>query len=183
MQETIGVGSYGKVKRAYSQELKKDVAIKIITLRKAKPEYIEKFLPRETDILRRLNHPFVIKFHTSVETANRVYMIFDLAGKGELLEAIKKVKFLKESQAGPWFTQLILGLQYVHESGVAHRDLKCENILLDHSSNVRISDFGFARMFDRKTEEKDFSRTYCGSYAYAAPEVLRGLPYHPHLSG
>lgn len=110
-------------------------------------------------------------------------MIFDLAAKGELLDAIKKVKFLQEKQAGPWFTQLVLGLQYIHEAGVAHRDLKCENVLLDCNCNVRISDFGFARLFDKKTEEKDFSRTYCGSYAYAAPEVLRGLPYHPHLSG
>jgi len=57
---------------------------------------------------------------------------------------------------------------------VARRDLKCENILLDIYNNVKVSDFGFARI---QTADQ-FSRTYCGSAAYASPEVLQGIPYH-----
>ena len=54
------------------------------------------------------------------------------------------------------------------------RDLKCENVLLDVDNNVKLSDFGFSR--PQKPEQ--LSRTYCGSAAYAAPEVLQGIPYH-----
>ena len=55
-----------------------------------------------------------------------------------------------------------------------HRDLKCENLLLDNSNLIKVTDFGFARQF----EAGDLSKTFCGSAAYAAPEILQGQPYH-----
>lgn len=183
LKETLGAGSYGKVRRAFSNELKKEVAIKVILLKKAKPEYVEKFLPREIDVLKRLNHIHVVKFYQAIETNGRMFMVFELAGEGDLLDVIKTYKYLLEDQAGPWFTQILQGLDYIHEMGVAHRDMKSENILLDAQYNLKISDFGFARLFARKTSEEELSQTYCGSYAYAAPEVLRGVPYHAHCSG
>ena len=58
---------------------------------------------------------------------------------------------------------------------VPFRDLKCENLLLDVNNNIKISDFGFARRF----EHGQLCRTFCGSAAYAAPEILQGIPYEP----
>jgi len=66
----------------------------------------------------------------------------------------------------------------LHENHIAHRDLKCENILLDKGFHVRIGDFGFARLY-LPGEEK--SRTFCGSLSYAPPEVIHGDPYNPLL--
>ena len=54
------------------------------------------------------------------------------------------------------------------------RDLKCENLLLDNANHLKVTDFGFARTF----EAGDISKTFCGSAAYAAPEILQGQPYH-----
>ena len=60
------------------------------------------------------------------------------------------------------------GLNYLHSKQVVHRDLKCENVLLNGQNTAKIADFGFAR----KMSSKDLSKTYCGSMAYAAPEIL-----------
>lgn len=62
------------------------------------------------------------------------------------------------------------GLNYLHEKNIIHRDLKCENILINQDNKCQIADFGFAR----KMEEDSISSTFCGSAAYAAPELLKG---------
>ena len=78
---------------------------------------------------------------------------------------------------------MLEGVDYCHKKGVVHRDMKCENILLDAHGNLKITDFGFARcdMMPSKGEFK-LSETYCGSYAYAPPEILTGTPYVPQLA-
>lgn len=85
--------------------------------------------------------------------------------------------------SGIWFYQMVEGIGYCHSKGVVHRDLKCENVLLDKNNNVKITDFGFARANLTKPDgTRVLSRTYCGSYSYAAPEVLTGTPYDPFKS-
>lgn len=63
------------------------------------------------------------------------------------------------------------------------RDIKCENMLMDSSFNLKLSDFGFARS-QLKTSSGQYvlSETFCGSYAYASPEILKGIPYQPHYA-
>ncbi|XP_021458380.2 testis-specific serine/threonine-protein kinase 1-like [Oncorhynchus mykiss] len=177
---SLGEGSYAKVKSAYSERLKTNVAIKIINRSKAPADFLEKFLPRELEILASLNHRNIVKTFEIFETSEgKVYMIMELGVQGDLLEFIKFRGALPEDFTRKLFKQLSLAIQFAHDLDVVHRDLKCENLLLDKDFNLKVSDFGFARRINYDDAgQMILSKTFCGSAAYAAPEVLQGLPYN-----
>jgi serine/threonine protein kinase len=82
---------------------------------------------------------------------------------------------LSEDQARRYFAQLLSVLEYLHcAKKVAHRDLKCENILLDRYNNIRVIDFGLSNQF---SDECPQLKSACGSPPYAAPEMVKGQPY------
>uniref|UniRef100_A0A182IRM5 Protein kinase domain-containing protein n=1 Tax=Anopheles atroparvus TaxID=41427 RepID=A0A182IRM5_ANOAO len=101
---------------------------------------------------------------------------------GDLLSFVIEHGPLGEPQSRIWCRQLALAVQYLHESGVAHRDVKCENILLSANFNVKLADFGFARYVTQKNRQVQMSTTFCGSFDYSAPELLKGKPYNPKAS-
>ena len=183
LSKTLGHGSYATVKEAYSETHQCLVAIKVVSKRRSPPDYLAKFLPREIDVIKTLKHPNLILFLQSIETNQRVYIILELAPHGDLLDAVRSRGTVDEVQAGIWFSQLTDAIDYCHSKGVVHRDLKCENLLLDKNDHLKVTDFGFARK-GMKAVKGDYvlSQTYCGSYAYASPEVLSGTPYVPQYS-
>lgn len=104
------------------------------------------------------------------------------ADNGDLLDFVKNNGRVPEQQSWLWFRQMASGLHYLHGKNIAHRDLKCENILLSRKFNVKLADFGFARLCMDHEGRRVLSRTYCGSAMYAAPEVVAGTPYNPKLA-
>ncbi|KAL7986804.1 hypothetical protein Chor_013087 [Crotalus horridus] len=183
MGGNLGEGSYAKVKSAFSERLKFDVAIKIIDRKKAPPDFLERFLPREIDILAKVNHHSIIKTYEIFETSNgKVYIVMELGVQGDLLEFIKLKGEMPEDIARKMFRQLGTAIKYCHDNDIVHRDLKCENLLLDKDYHIKLSDFGFAKRLVRDEDGKIiYSKTFCGSAAYAAPEVLQGIPYEPKI--
>uniref|UniRef100_A0A2K6GJL1 non-specific serine/threonine protein kinase n=1 Tax=Propithecus coquereli TaxID=379532 RepID=A0A2K6GJL1_PROCO len=155
MGTTLGEGSYAKLKSAYSERLKFNVAVKIIDCKKTSTDFLEKFLLREIEILVMLNHPSIIKTYKIFETSDgKVYIVMELGAQGDLLEFIKTWG----DNARKMFQQLS---SYCHDLDVVHRDLKCEDLLLDKDFNIKLSDFSFSKRL------------------YAAPKVLQGIPYQP----
>lgn len=177
--ESLGKGSYAVVKAAYSQKHKKRVAIKIVSKRRAPEDYLTKFLPREIQVMKRLRHSNCVCLYEAIETSSRIYLVMDMADNGDLLEYIRSKGALPEEKAREFFRQLIDATAYMHERDIVHRDLKCENLLLTQLNVIMISDFGFSRiqMKTPETQKRKLSRTFCGSYAYAPPEILRGIAY------
>nr|AWV50517.1 testis-specific serine/threonine-protein kinase 1 [Haliotis discus hannai]QHR80096.1 TSSK1-like protein [Haliotis discus hannai] len=174
---TLGEGSYAKVKSAFSEKLRKRVAVKIINRKRAPKDFREKFLPRELQVLKVVDHHNVIALFEILEIHHKLYIVMEHAGHGDLLEYIKLRGAQSEDQARKMFKQMMDGIDYLHKNHIAHRDLKCENLLLDSENTLKVSDFGFARFYDNGVT----SKTFCGSAAYAAPEVLQGIPYHVPL--
>lgn len=178
--DEIGSGSYAKVYQATrlneaGVEDGQNYAAKVIDTKSAPKDFTGKFLPRELEISKLVNHENVIKTFDIVKQGRRIILLMDYANKGDLLAYCRLLGAMPESRSKPIFRQLVLGVEYLHDMRIIHRDLKCENILLcgDAPYRVLITDLGFARFLDGV----DNSRTFCGSAAYAAPELLRGRPY------
>ncbi|XP_071482405.1 testis-specific serine/threonine-protein kinase 5-like, partial [Diadema antillarum] len=114
-----------------------------------------------------------------------IYLVLEYAANGDILSYINDSVLetglaVDEEKARQLFRQIMGGVTYCHGLNVVHRDLKCENILLDESWNVKISDFGFACRFP--SNRCNMLSTFCGSYAYAAPEILAGRNYDGKLA-
>ncbi|CAG9532410.1 unnamed protein product [Cercopithifilaria johnstoni] len=175
--ENLGKGTFSIVKRGWCNVLAKMVAIKIIDIRKDS-RYTRKCLPREIELVRKLKHDNIIKVYEVIEKNPYVCIIQDFTTRGDLLQKIRRESKVDENEGKIHFRQLIEAMKYLKSMEVVHRDIKCENILLDSCENVKITDFGFARLL--KIGEK--SKTFCGSRAYLAPEIIRAQPYDGYLS-
>ncbi|EDS29713.1 testis-specific serine/threonine-protein kinase 6 [Culex quinquefasciatus] len=157
------------------------LACKLIDTAVCSAKFRRKFLPRELAVLLRVRHPHIIRIQAIVKCHSKIFIFMRYAELGDLLTFILAHGAIGESQSRIWGRQVGLALQYLHESGIAHRDLKCENILITTNFNVKLSDFGFARHVMR-SHEVELSSTYCGSFDYASPEILKGTPYNPKAS-
>ncbi|KAI8046209.1 testis-specific serine/threonine-protein kinase 1 [Drosophila gunungcola] len=181
----IGEGSYATVITAgYADDAGHGVhlACKIIDKAKAPTDFVNKFFPRELEILTKIDHTNIIQIHSILQRGPKIFIFMRYAENGDLLSHIKKTGPIDEKQSKIWFLQMAKALKYLHNLDIAHRDLKCENILLSKRLNIKLADFGFARYCRDDSGREMKSETYCGSAAYAAPEVVCGRPYDPKLA-
>lgn len=172
----IGEGGYGKVHKGTDTSNGEKVAVKLIDTKRMKKEAIE----REVRILDMLNHRNIIGLRGYFVKGDIAYIIMEMAGGGELFDRVIDAGAFPEATAKKYFAELIHSVYYCHTQGVAHRDLKLENVLLDTAGAVKICDFGLAHVY-KKNADGSFSDTVlyetCGSKSYAAPELLRGKGY------
>lgn len=154
------------------------VAIKVIDYRRTSVDVTQKFVPRELTIACSVNHRNVLRIREEFKASNCHYIITDLA-RYDLLHYMRLKGALRETLARRLFFELCSGLTYLHHQDIVHRDLKCENLLIGIDGALRIADFGFSRQIEMDKK----SSTFCGSPAYAAPEVLSAKQsYNPRLS-
>ncbi|XP_047179993.1 probable serine/threonine-protein kinase At1g54610 isoform X1 [Vigna umbellata] len=169
----IGQGTYSNVYKARDLVTGKIVALKKVRFDNLEPESV-KFMAREILVLRRLDHPNVVKLEGLVTSrmSCSLYLVFeymehDLAG----LAAGQGVKFT-EPQVKCFMKQLLSGLEHCHSRGVLHRDIKGSNLLIDNEGILRIADFGLATFFDPKIKQAMTSRVV--TLWYRPPELLLG---------
>ncbi|KAE8753152.1 hypothetical protein FOCC_FOCC000075, partial [Frankliniella occidentalis] len=183
----LGEGTYAKVYMASyippnDQRRKVYLACKVVDTSRAPRDFVRRFLPRELDILKRLNHPHIVHVHSIFQRRTKYFIFMRLAEKGDLLDWVLKHGAVTEGQSRVWLRQLTLALQYLQALEIAHRDLKCENVLITTNYNVKLADFGFARYCVDARGRRVLSGTNCGSLSYAAPEILRAEQYDPKIS-
>ncbi|KAL8517484.1 hypothetical protein ACS0TY_015654 [Phlomoides rotata] len=172
----IGMGSFSTVWHARHRVYGNEVAIKEIATSRLNPK-LQESLKSEIFILKRINHPNIIRLHDMIEEPGKIYIVLEYCRGGDLSMYIQQHQGrIPEATAKHFMQQLAEGLKVLRENNIIHRDLKPQNLLLSSkgdSSVLKIADFGFARSL----QPRGLAETLCGSPLYMAPEIMQMQKY------
>ena len=166
MGNTLGTGSFGRVRIAKNKKNGEYVAIKIMKKRDILKSKQADHISNEIRILSMIDHPFIIKFGGFAQDDCCLYLDLELINGGELFTYLRNVGSFPVEQALFYISQIVCIFDYLHNKNIIYRDLKPENILIHKSGYLKLTDFGFAKVIDGRTY------TLCGTPEYLAPEII-----------
>lgn len=169
--ELIGEGGFGRVFKGLDPDLKRPVAIKTCSL--SEPEMRERFF-REAEIAARLHHPNITTVYDFGREEGEPYLVQEYLTGEDLDHIIKEGRDLPLATKIQYLIQVGEGLGYAHSQGVIHRDVKPANIRVLDDGQVRIMDFGIARLVE-ETQRFTQAGMTIGTAGYLSPEQLQGL--------
>lgn len=146
----IGRGAYGEVRKCLHKETKALRAVKIIN-KKYLGEETKKKLLGEIEILKKCDHPNILKLYEFFQDQKRYFMVTELCNGGELFDKIAEEQYFNEKDAAKIIKQILSAVNYCHQRNIVHRDLKPENLLMNRDikdPKITIIDFGTSGMFD-----------------------------------
>ena len=177
----IGKGAYAVVKVCKNKITQEKFAMKIYEKKNLKDHIIKKCITKEIEILKKLNHPNIIKLYDVIYTEKYILLIQELVNGISLRDyynaEIRNQKSLSENKyklLTLFFKQIFSAFAHIHKKNIAHRDIKLENILLTKNNEIKIIDFGFGMYNPRNYSQKFF----CGTPNYMAPEIILKKEYN-----
>ena len=172
--ELLGHGGMGAVYKARQKQLDRLVALKILPPEVGQNAAFAERFTREARSLAKLNHPEIVTVHEFGHTEDGLYYFLMEFVDGTDLRHIIQAGELTSNQALAIVPKVCEALHYAHKKGIVHRDIKPENILLDTEGNVKIADFGLARLLDRPTSAYTLTQSgqRMGTPQYMAPEQI-----------
>lgn len=172
IKSRIGGGGMANVYLGYDIILKRDVAIKVLRPEFANdPEFIERF-DREAQAATSLSHPNIVSIYDVGEEDNILYIVMEYVDGPTLKEYVMKNGPLQVEEALDIMEQLTSAIQHAHETGLIHRDIKPQNVLIDRNGKVKITDFGIAVALSATALTQ--TNSVLGSVHYLSPEQARG---------
>uniref|UniRef100_A0AAY5E890 non-specific serine/threonine protein kinase n=1 Tax=Electrophorus electricus TaxID=8005 RepID=A0AAY5E890_ELEEL len=159
-KETLGKGTYGKVKKAVDRSGRM-VAIKSIRKENIKDEQDLMHIRREIEIMSSLNHPYIITIYEVFENKDKIVIVMEYASRGDLFEYISE-RQISERESRHFFRQIVSAI-----------NSSVKLVLNANDHKIVIADFGLSNLFRRG----EYLQTYCGSPLYASPEIVNGRPY------
>ncbi len=177
----LGAGGMGEVYRARDPQLARDVAIKVVTGLMSDPERLRRF-EQEAQAAAALNHPNILAVYQLGNHNGAPYLVSELLEGETLREQIKRSR-LTMRKTIDYGAQIARGLAAAHKRGIVHRDLKPENLFVTRDGQVKILDFGLAKLIQpRDSSRLDLSMLtratapgmVLGTVGYMSPEHVRG---------
>ena len=173
INEQIGKGGFSKVYKGYYIKNRKiPLGIKKISKQNIAEKNIYELILTEKEILSNLYHPFINNLYCTFQDDDDIYMVTDYFQCGDLLFQTRNIKLYTEEQIQFIAACIVLGLEYIHEKHIIHRDIKPDNILVDDKGYFRICDFGIATNINSKQSVNQL----IGTPGYIPPEVIFHKP-------
>ncbi|CAG8573424.1 1104_t:CDS:2, partial [Funneliformis mosseae] len=169
----IGSGHYGKALLVRDKNSQREFVLKEIPLEIYENHDI---LKNEHLIHSSLNNKFIVKYYGFMVTEDFVYIILEYAQRGDLLDHVLNHGAFDEVTTAKIISQLVCGINYMHQLNIVHRDIKPENILLFDDGLVKICDFGLCGILPK--DNKKLKGAGVGTLVYRSPELVLSLPHN-----
>ncbi|XP_008199672.1 ribosomal protein S6 kinase alpha-5 isoform X2 [Tribolium castaneum] len=177
--KVLGTGAYGKVflvrkrggadnNRLYAMKVLKKATI---VQKKKTTEHTK----TERQVLEAVrDNPFLVTLHYAFQTDAKLHLILDYVAGGELFTHLYQREHFTEDEVRIYIGEIILALERLHSLGIIYRDIKLENILVDESGHIVLTDFGLSKELPREGDNDQRAYSFCGTIEYMAPEVVKG---------
>ncbi|GAB6031305.1 hypothetical protein CHUAL_009101 [Chamberlinius hualienensis] len=171
----IGRGSYAKVLLVELKKTKRLYAMKVIKKELVTDDEDIDWVQTEKHVFELAsNHPFLVGLHSCFQTPSRLFFVIEFVRGGDLMFHMQRQRRLPEEHARFYAAEICIALNFLHEKGIIYRDLKLDNVLLDHEGHIKLTDYGMCK---EGMNKGDTTSTFCGTPNYISPEMLRGEDY------
>ncbi|XP_015899212.3 uncharacterized protein LOC107432558 isoform X3 [Ziziphus jujuba] len=166
--ELIGRGSFGDVYKGFDKELNKEVAIKVIDLEESEDEIED--IQKEISVLSQCRCPYITEYYGSYLHQTKLWIIMEYMAGGSVADLIQSGPPLDETSIACILRDLLHAIEYLHNEGKIHRDIKAANILLSENGDVKVGDFGVSAQLTKTISRR---KTFVGTPFWMAPEVIQ----------
>ncbi|CAO3621657.1 unnamed protein product [Cunninghamella blakesleeana] len=165
--DTLGTGTFGRVYLTKFKTTNKFYAMKVLKKSEVVRLKQVEHLLSEKNILASIRFPFIVDLFCTFQDDVNLYMLLEYVVGGELFSHLRRAGRFTNDMTRFYASEIVLAIEYLHSKNIIYRDLKPENLLIDHQGHIKITDFGFAKTVVDRTW------TLCGTPEYLAPEIIQ----------